>query len=800
MCKYVKFFAVVGMMFCGLLLPCFAMAGKVEQTKVFETSFESSKEYKNPFMDVEVDVIFSNGKKEWKVPAFWDGRRIWKVRFAAPEKGDYSYHAVATDKSNKGLNTGKKSLSVTEYTGDNPLYKRGKLRVAKDQRHIEFSDGTPFLWLGDTWWKGLCKRISWEGFQQLSSDRKAKGFNVVHIVCGPYPDEPGMMQPSWENEGGMPYLDLAFSEVNPEYFRYADRRIEDLVDKGLTPAIVGGWGRAVNSVSAVGIDGFKRHLRNLVARYGAYPVVWIIGGETIKSQGPWYAAAQYLRSIEPYGRLLANHCTRLRDALEDHAVFDFDMHATGHNSWASVNHILNLTRKSFKNDPLKPFVSGESCYELHMQQNPAYLQRNQFWALMLAGAAGHTYGAAGIWHMATPEEHGNWGGWGGQPYDLTTWDEGMNFPGSGQLGRGKALLEELPWQQFKEHPEWVGKDVFAAGIPGKIRVIYQPIRGVYKWDGIEVKNFELGTWSAFYFDPVSGRRYDLGVHDLSGTWKSPNVPSPQDWVLVMQAQKRGKTVTLPAGKVGEKYSGKLEPNGAIFTKKSGGDWLTINPDGSYSGTPRDINAGQNSFLLSVKEPGGTESLVLLTTTVLGAGGEVFVESFGGYKGTQNETQAKTGLNVAYNGEVSGWTHSGKGAMHAVDRSFGGGQVTPSDWAIMIFDDNVITSDEIDANASGACYRVAFETSPAVYAQQSQATRAGDALQIDVLRKDGSVLHAFTHAPGKWNGKTEFSAVSFEYKGDGTGSVRLRIGSARDKMSGRFNGAVDNVVVRKVSNP
>jgi hypothetical protein len=45
-----------------------------------------------------------------------------------------------------------------------------------------------------------------------------------------------------------------------------------------------------------------------------------------------------------------------------------------------------------------------------MQQNPAYLQRNQFWALMLAGAAGHTYGAAGIWHMATPEEHGNWGG------------------------------------------------------------------------------------------------------------------------------------------------------------------------------------------------------------------------------------------------------------------------------------------------------------------------------------------------------------------------------------------------------
>ena len=267
-------------------------------------------------------------------------------------------------------------------------------------------------------------------------------------------------------------------------------------------------------------------------------MIWILGGETSKKQGPWYAAAEYLSKIDPYDRLLANHTSHLRGALEGHAVFDFDMDATGHNSWTTVNQVLAKSRKSFKESPLKPFVSGESCYELHMQQNPAYLQRYQFWTLMLSGVAGHTYGAAGIWHMATPEQHGNWGGWDGQPYDLTTWDEGMNFPGSAQLGRGKSLLVTLPWQQFKEHPEWVGKDIFAAGIPGKIRVIYQPIRGVYKWNGIEVKNIEPGSWSAFYFDPVSGRRYDLGVHTLSGTWKSPNVPSPQDWVLVMERKKK----------------------------------------------------------------------------------------------------------------------------------------------------------------------------------------------------------------------------------------------------------------------
>lgn len=516
-----------------LLVPLSGTAAEVNT--VFETLFESSKDYDNPFMEVEVDVVFTKGDKAWKVPAFWDGGRTWKVRFAAPQEGEYTYQALATDQTNKGLNTGKQALTVTAYTGNNPLYQRGRLRVTQDRRHFEFADGTPFFWLGDTWWKGLCRRLTWEGFQELTADRKKKGFTVVQIVLGTYPDELGLLKPSWENEGGMPYLKKDFSEVNPEYFNYADRRIQHLIDSGITPAIVGGWGRAV-TLNAVGLEGYKRHYRNLIARYGAYPVIWILGGETIKSQGPWHAAAQYLSATDPFDRLLTNHCGG-RDALEGHAVLDFDMDATGHDSWKTVHEIIQKTRNSFKDSPLKPYVSGESCYELHMQQNPAYLQRYQFWALMLAGAAGHTYGAAGIWHMGTPEEHGNWGGWNHQPYDLTTWSEGMRFPGSAQLGRGKALLETLPWQEFKEHPEWVGKDVFAAGIPGRMRVIYQPSRGVYQWDGISMKGIESGSWSAFYFDPVSGRRYEIGTHTLSGDWKSPNVPSPQDWVLVMKKLK-----------------------------------------------------------------------------------------------------------------------------------------------------------------------------------------------------------------------------------------------------------------------
>ncbi len=160
-----------------------------QQWKVFETSFVSKKDYSNSFMDVQVDVLFGKDGKEWKIPAFWDGDNIWKVRFAPPEKGSYSYRVISSDKSNNSLDGKNQSLTVMEYTGDNRLYEHGMIGISGNKRHFAHADGTPFFWLGDTWWKNLCKRMTWEGFQELAADRKEKGFSVIQIVCGPYPDE-----------------------------------------------------------------------------------------------------------------------------------------------------------------------------------------------------------------------------------------------------------------------------------------------------------------------------------------------------------------------------------------------------------------------------------------------------------------------------------------------------------------------------------------------------------------------------------------------------------------------------------
>ena len=516
---------------------------KGETNVPIEITLVSAKPHADPFVNLMIDVVFTgpDGSKK-NVPAFWVGKDQWKARYASPLVGVHPWRSVCSDTNDAGLHDVSGTVEINRYTGTKFLYQHGPIRVAKDKRHFEHLDGTPFLWLGDTWWKNLCKRMTWEGFQELAADRKGKGFNVIQIVCGPYPDE-AMMEARWENEGGKPYLNKSFTEVNPAYFEYADRRFKHLVDQGMVPAIVGGWGRpqggGQSTINQVGIDGFKRHWRNLIARYGAYPTVWILGGEATDKNGPWKELAKYVQEIDPYRRPLVYHSPEHpRTAIKaNNELFDFDMPGIGHNGFQTASETLRLIQSCWTASPTRPVLCGEACYEGHMQINFQDVQRHLFWSFMLSGTAGHTYGAAGIWHAGVEGDPGHTG-ISGQEYDFTTWKEGMNYPGATQVGLGKKLLEKYPWYRFEPHPEWVS-GLFAAGIPGELVFVYLPKRGIYNWSGFTVKGLTPGIpYSALFFDPASGRRFDKGIVTTNGSWDTPNVPSPQDWVLVLERVKQ----------------------------------------------------------------------------------------------------------------------------------------------------------------------------------------------------------------------------------------------------------------------
>src|SRR4029078_5043105 len=106
-------------------------------------------------------------------------------RFSPPDAGDYSWTTVCTDTGNKDLHGVSGKTSATPYSGKNPLFKQGSIRVASDRRHFEHEDGTPFFWLGDTWWMGLTKRLGWrDDFPTLAAGREGQGVNVVTLDAG----------------------------------------------------------------------------------------------------------------------------------------------------------------------------------------------------------------------------------------------------------------------------------------------------------------------------------------------------------------------------------------------------------------------------------------------------------------------------------------------------------------------------------------------------------------------------------------------------------------------------------------
>jgi len=559
-----------------------------KRNEVVEFSQTSTSPYADPFNEIEVDVVFSKAGQTWRVPAFWVGDQEWKVRFAPPETGSYNYNWECTDRNNPDLNGQAGTLEVSGYQGTNSLLRHGHLKVSESQRYFEHMDGTPFLWLADTWWKCLSYRLPWEDFQTLADDRADKGFNAIQIVAGLYPEEPAFDKRG-ENEGGWVWEE-DYARINTDYFDYMDRRIQYLVDSELVPCIVGCWGFYIDTVqwNGLGVAKMKQHWRNLVARYGAYPVVWIVAGEwnlpgdcdtiSMAQRIGWIELIEYVKTIDPYHSPATLHegiharTEPARVWVEDQSLLDFDLLQTGHPASAYYKMTVSNISAARSMVPAKPVVDGEVAYEGHVDRpkeniyknhddDPPFPQRYLFWTSMLQGAAGHTYGATGIWQVESPEYPHGWSGMcTNNNFRENTWYTAMNYLGSTTLPIGKELLERYQWWKFEPHQEWVepagtsltephdtwynpvdkwnqlnGQHMlpYAAGVPGEVRVIYIP----YGVPTPQVRNLESDvTYEAFYFNPLNGTEHDLGtVEPTSGTWQAPDIPSTAvDWVLVLK--------------------------------------------------------------------------------------------------------------------------------------------------------------------------------------------------------------------------------------------------------------------------
>lgn len=446
--------------------PLATQRGGVNQ--VLEVSLESRAEHADPFNDVTLDaVVTTPSGASLRVPAFWAGGKSWKFRYSSLEPGEHRWQTEASETADAGLHGVQGVFRVAKPQAAD-AGRALPLRISDDRRHFVLPDGKPFLWIGDTCWMGLTSRLPWpDGFKHYVADRKAKGFNVVQIVAGLYPDMPPL-DPRGENEAGLPWT-KDYSTIRPEYFDLADRRIAHLVEQGITPCVVGAWGY---HMPYMGVEKLSQHWRYVIARWGAYPVVWCAAGEVNlpyylapgfpfddrEQVAKWTEVTRNLRETDPFHRPISTHPTGLgrlsaRGAIDDQSLIDFDMLQTGHGDMASLGPTIETARWTYAQQPTMPFLNSEVCYEGINGGCHDYVQRLFAWSSLLSGAAGHTYGANGIWQANQkgqpfgPSPHGG-------DYGHIPWDEALLLPGSTHVGIAGKILRGLPWERFEPHQEW----------------------------------------------------------------------------------------------------------------------------------------------------------------------------------------------------------------------------------------------------------------------------------------------------------------------------------------------------------
>jgi hypothetical protein len=533
-----------------------------------------------PYAPLDVLIVDPEGRERC-VPAFV-GRGEYRFRYSSELVGAHHYRVDAGGSPAEGVID-----VVSDRDATTTLASHGPLRVAASRRHLEHADGTPFLWLADTWWHGLTSRISLTEFCELVQKRVDQGFSVVQLAAGLYP-EMAPFAPEGRSDSGWAWTE-DFGSPNLAWFDEADERIRALVDNGLVPCLVGMWGYYLQFMN---VETMLRHWREVIARWSAYPVVWCLAGE---SGEVWYdddaraveferwaaassaedlwatilgsrqpdkvrqlrelnEVARAVRRLEPFGRLFVVHAFSLPPArrpweiLEEEGLLDCWFLYTGHMGLSTLAPSVNAVCEAVAHRPQKPVIVGEVCYEGMGGSNWQDIQRFLFWTHLLSGAAGHTYGASGVWAFNTTEVPGLISGL------CPPWTEAVEFPGAGQVGIGRRVLASLPWQRFEQRPSWVQPHQhegdrflpYAAGVAGGPRVFYFPsfafMQSPAASSSIRLRSLRGRRWRGQLVDPqtgVDGATFvlepdsDDSARLECGYGGAPGLPSGNDWVLVM---------------------------------------------------------------------------------------------------------------------------------------------------------------------------------------------------------------------------------------------------------------------------
>ena len=572
-----------------------------------QLTLTSTQSYGNPYVDVVVWVDLTGPDFHKRVYGFWDGGQTFRVRLLATAPGNWSWTS-GSEPSDPGLAGQTGSFTAIPWTEaekqENPL-RRGFLRPTPNGHALEQADSTPFIVIGDTWYAVGTNRFRWydddqerpigpnAGFKDYVRYRKAQGYNWVNVIAA-FPNwltdgkpwhlvmndaEETTVRSAWlefgtgsaknmDNEGGRPFLfpgkvpgyEDAFPDVdriNPEYFKYVDRKIDYLNANGFVPFIEVSrrdsglcWSKYYKWP-----ESYTRFIQYVWSRYQANntvlsPVHLDIIDETV-SPDEYSNAIRIVKNRfgpPPFGTLLSANANP--STLEN----------WGEDSWVTLHQIGNMREHDhywylteiFQLRRPMPALNGEPYYagykdargagavnysrgaEGGSERDDRFVRSCAYGSFLSGGFAGHVYGAEGIWGAdieASAPTH---------MWDAFQWRSGAQVQHlrTFALSIGELYQELVPLADLvspnKTHDTlsyegWAycartqDKNVFLAyfekGCPAaKVR-------------GAQLDSYYRAQW----FDPRDGRWSDVGTGELPadeiGIITLPAFPGDSDWGL-----------------------------------------------------------------------------------------------------------------------------------------------------------------------------------------------------------------------------------------------------------------------------
>jgi hypothetical protein len=431
-----------------------------------ELEFTCERDYANAYTDATVWVELIGPGFNKRVYGFWDGGKNFKVRVTATVPGVWRWRSGSQphDSGIAGKSGSFTAIEWTEAEKQANELRRGFLRPSANHHALETADGTPFFVQGDTWWALGTNRYKWyddeierplgpaAGFKDYVRFRKEQGYNWLNmIVAWPNWENDGLpahlltddkltVRNAWvefgtgsaknmDNEGGRPFLfpgkvpgfENVFADVdrvNPEYFKYVDRKIDYLNANGIVPFIEISrrdasemWKKYYNWP-----DSYARFIQYIWARYQANntvlsPIHLDVIAESIRVPDYMQAINLVMKKYgpPPFGPLLSANAN------------PSTLTNWGDDSWVTLHQLGNAREHQyywymtdiFHQANPKPALNGEPYYPgwnpgghagpertapAGTPKDDQYVRSGMYGSFLSGGLAGHIYGAEGIWN------------------------------------------------------------------------------------------------------------------------------------------------------------------------------------------------------------------------------------------------------------------------------------------------------------------------------------------------------------------------------------------------------------------